>query len=291
MPIRSVADILAAYDAGRVHVQRFTKNALTGADIHWHDWAYAGGQPAFDARVGIAGQFNPFVAARNDAIWFPNINPDQERYLAGMTLRTSAVITGQITTDAVVYDLLGVYPLIDGASTDIQPFDNTLTLPRYESGVGVVGTLVNHVAPVLSSANVDIIYTDNGDATRTSNSSVLVTGPGRSVSAMLGGLQVGPVSFPLGAGSAGIKNIQSLQFNVPPGGLFSLYLFKQLAFVNNSDGALAPEKIATERSFIQQNGWAMPRIYDGAHLGMFLRTNGLNRAVTSIFGNMEFIWG
>ena len=56
MPIRNLSDTVAAYEAGRFHVQRFYKGAnATAGDTRWHDWSFAAGQPAYDARIGVAG--------------------------------------------------------------------------------------------------------------------------------------------------------------------------------------------------------------------------------------------
>jgi hypothetical protein len=74
MPILSLSDTNAAYDAGRVHVQRFYKGAnSTIKDGFWQDWSFAAGQPAYDARIGVSGAFNPYIASKNDAIYFPGI--------------------------------------------------------------------------------------------------------------------------------------------------------------------------------------------------------------------------
>ena len=168
MSIRSLSDTNSAYDDGRFHVQRFYKaNNTAVADGRWIDWAYAAGQPAYDSRIGTAGKFNPYVAARNDAIWFPDIPSGMHRHMKRIVLRTQASGTNQATTDAILYDLLGVYPLIDGDSTDAQDFTNDDPLPRYADGVGIFPVLVNHVAPALAAATGTMVYDDHTGAERT----------------------------------------------------------------------------------------------------------------------------
>ena len=89
--IRSHADLLAAYDDGRYHSQRFIK---TGAgqsnDFKWQDWAYQAGQPAYDARIGPVGSFVPITAVKNDALWFPSIPAGQQRMLHKIQLTPRA---------------------------------------------------------------------------------------------------------------------------------------------------------------------------------------------------------
>lgn len=285
-----MADIASAFDDGRFHNQRFYKGALTAGDTHWQDWSFGAGQPSYDARIGTAGEFNPYTAVRNDAIYFPAINSDQHRHLVDMTLQTVASGTNQATLDSVVYDLLGVYPLIDGDSTDEQLFDNTQTLPRYTDGLGVVPVMVNHVSPMIATTTAIMKYNDTDDIEQTVTVGVHLTGQNRVVSGIGGTLSVGPLSLPLAAGSKGVKTINSIQFSTAPGGLFAIYLIKPLTTIMNCDGNNTTDKIATEKQFTFNNAFNFPRIYDGAWLGMFLRPNGGARTINSVFGHMTFIW-
>lgn len=295
MAIRSVSDVLAAYDEGRTHVQRFYKGSLVNlADTQWQDWAFASGQPAFDARVGVSGQFNPFVATGNEAVWFPDVAPGQARHLTEVVLKPTASNSNMTSVDAVVYDLLGVYPLIDGDNTDVQVLTNAQLLPRYSDGAGVFPVLVNHVSPVVVNAPGAYTYLDHNGVERTSSFGVNLTGPGRVCSsgystAVIGGA----LSLPLGGGARGVRAVTSIQFTSPPSGLFSLYLYKPLLTLTNvGDGGLTTARgPATLKSAFENNAWHAPRIYDGAHLGMFLRSAAGGRAIASVFGHFEFIWG
>ena len=290
MTIRNLGDVYSAVDAGRIHIQRFYKTASTTGDGQWIDWAYASGQPAYDARIGTALAFNPFVASRNDAIYFPGIDSAHERRILEITLHTIAGGASQATLSAQVYDLLGVYPLIDGDSTDEQLLDNALTLPRYADGAGVVAVLVNHVAPMLAAANGVMTYVDAAGVDRTSSIRVALTGQNKAASAIAGGGGAG-AACPLGMGTVGggVRRINSIQFAAAPGGLFAVYLLKPLMTIHNNDGLLTAEKTPTEKAFTA-SGLRMPRVYDGAHLGFFIMPNGGGRSV-SMFGDITFIWG
>lgn len=290
MAVRRMADVASAFDDGRFHQQRFYKAALTSGDTHWQDWSFGAGQPAYDARIGTAGQFNPYVAQRNDAVYFPPIDSDKNRHLMGMTLHTVASGTNQATLDCIVYDLLGVYPLIDGDSTDEQLFDNTSTLPRYTDGKGVIAVMVNHVSPMIATATAVMKYNDTNDVEQTVTIGCHLTGQNKVVSGIGGTLSLGSFSLPMAAGSSGIKTLNSLQFNTAPGGLFAVYLLKPLTTILNCDGNNTTDKIATEKELTFNNGFNYPRIYDGAWLGMFLRPNGGARTISSVFGHMTFIW-
>jgi hypothetical protein len=106
--LRTVKDIVDAVDAGRVHSQRFFKNAGTTGDGQWHDWSFASGQPAYDARIGDALTFNPAVATGNDAIWFPAKGADQERAILAIDLVSTPGVGGQTNCEFMLCDMLGL---------------------------------------------------------------------------------------------------------------------------------------------------------------------------------------
>ena len=158
--IDSYGAVLSAFDEGRVHTQSFLKNNGTFGDLHWQDWAMSSGKPAYDARIGQSGAFNPVVAQGNDALYFPGIGTGMERRLAMITLNPRASNSAQATVQFYLYDLVGTYPLIDGDSTDPQDFDNTRTLPRYADGEGLRLVLVNHVAPAVQNGGQACVMID-----------------------------------------------------------------------------------------------------------------------------------
>ncbi len=173
MTIQSLSDINNSFDAGRFHVQRFTKNAGTAHAKVWADPSYASGQPPYDARVGTAATFTPAIAQKNDAIYFPSIAAGMERYLV-----EAQVWTNQNTYNGPInmqfFDLLGYYPLIDGDSNDIQDCTNDLTLPRYSDGVGVHMVMVNHIAPALQNGLTVISYTNSNDGIKSISGDLLI---------------------------------------------------------------------------------------------------------------------
>lgn len=292
--IRTVKDVVDAVDAGRVHTQRFFKNtnAITG-DNSWTDWAFASGQPAYDARIGDAATFTPAVATRNDAIWFPDIPAGMERRLLEINIYTAPSGTTQVRIENQIYDLVGYYPLIDGDSTDTQEMDNTLPLPRYADGAGVRAVLVNQVAPAIAAAQMTVTYTNSaGVGGRTVD--WFTTTYGVTKAAYTSGSTTsteGPLYCSMAAGDTGIRSIDSIQFLTAPGGLFAIYMVKPLAAIENRHNtALASSSVVTERNFAMTNAWNMPLVADGAHLGFFSMTSGGARTY-SIFGNATFVWG
>jgi len=296
--IRSHADALAAYEAGRFHQQRFIK---TGAgqsnDNKWQDWAFQAGQPAYDARIGVSNTFTPVVASKNDAIHFPDIPAGMERKLHKLTVTPKASNASQASIDFVLYDLVGYYPLIDGDSTDPQDMDNTLTLPRYTDGEGLRLVMVNHVAPSSAAGQMLMDYTDSQGIDR----SITLGVPSNGINTICSGVStllnqgLGAVSMSLDGGVTGIRTVNRVTYLSPPGGLHCIYVIKPLAqFRHYHDALLQADttgsKAAIEVDFALKDGWRMPTIQNGAHLSFFYRPNGGGRSVT-FMGLADFIWG
>lgn len=286
MALDGLAAVNRAFEEGRWHLQRFTKNLGTAHALQWCDPTFSSGQPAYDAHVGAALAFTPAIAQRNDAIWFPGINPGQERRLVSATFRDQQS-TYNGPASIVIYDLLGYYPLIDGDSTDEQVMDNTLTLPRYATGDGVVAVMVNHVAPAIQGGIGALTYTDAKGVQHVSTIGVPLNGVNLvcSNSQATAATGVGALAMSLDA-PAGVLSIDALQYTTPPGGLHAIYLIKPLATMVGGDNLLAVEK-----DFFGRNGMHAPRVYDGAWLGWFNRIGAGAARNVAWWGHMTFCWG
>lgn len=292
MSVSTPKDIADAFSAGRVHTQRFLKNAGLAGDGAWQDWAYASGQPAYDARIGDALTLTPIVASRNDAIYFPPIAAGETRHLFGMRVYPTAGGAGQLNVSYEMYDLLGVYPLIDGDNTDAQPMDNSASLPRYVDGRGVRAVLVNHVAPgVVQGCAVTIEYTDADDVSHTVTVYTTLDGLGKSAWTQRAAGTAAAGCLYLPCDGPGVKRIDSVTFAAAPGGLWCIYLVKPLTCIDWQGGlAAVTQTVFSEKDLCSQQSFDLPRVYDGAHLGFFYLPNGSARTVAT-FGTASFIWG
>jgi hypothetical protein len=287
--IRTVKDMSDAVDAGRVHTQRFFKNAWSGGDGQWNDWSYASGQPAYDARIGAAVTFTPFVAQGNDAIYFPPAPGADRRLLSCDVVKTASGID-QLAVEFQLYDLIGVYPLIDGDSTDEQVMDNTAAFPRFASGEGVRAILVNHIAPGLVAADAVVEYVNTQGATKTVTWRATSTGLNKVNYTLNATGPLGPLYCTLAEGDTGISRINALTFTTPPSGLWAIYIVKPVAYFSARDGATGVNLRATcETNFALERGWSLPKVEDGAWLGLFFMPTGGGRTV-ALHGNMTFIW-
>lgn len=293
MPIQSVKDINDAFAAGRFHTQRFLKNAGGVGDGRWRDWSYVGGQPVYDGRIGNSATLTPFIASRNDAIYFPSIAADQNRHLTGLRVYVVSGGANQQTVSFEMYDLLAVYPLLDGDSTDLQVMDNTASLPRYSDGVGVRAVLVNHISPALIAGSLcTISYTDADDVARSLICYTTLDGAETAAWTLVpAGTSAGGMLY-LPTVGRGVKKIDSLQFSSAPGGLWVVYLLRPIARVDWHGGVnvTTPATVMAEKCFCATESFNLPRIHDGANLGFFYMANGGSRSVT-LFGTSSFIWG
>ena len=284
-------DIVDAHNDGRVHLQRFIKTGgnVTG-DGQWQDWSYMSGQPAYDPRIGSIGTFTPFVASKNDAIYFPPIPLGMERRISFINLVTPSGNIGQERTECFLYDLLGVYPLLDGDSTDLQELNNTLSLSRYADGKGVQMLIVNHISPSANPATATIGYTDSNDIDRSISVAITPNGVPKIATAQTTSSVFGFPFVPLA--SQGVKRVNNFQLNTSAGGLFAVYLIKPFVNMCEKSGLNGfGIRLATERHLTFQNAFSMPKIEDGAWLGWFAMPFAASRSVPVIFGNIEFVWG
>lgn len=127
-------------------------------------------------------------------------------------MATIASGASQLTTDGILYDLLGVYPLIDGDSTDEQVMTNDSPLPRYwfrgrrDPGAGQ-SRLAN--ARLLRR---HVTYTDSDNVQRTVNIGVSLGGTGNVVSTQ----KASPASARCRCRpTAGAVSSRSMPFNSP----------------------------------------------------------------------------
>lgn len=285
MPLRSVADVAAAVEQGRHHIQHFFRAALPnpGANLLFADASVAAGTPAYNAYLGNALEATPLVGQRNTSIYVGPALAAQERYLLALSL-TEASTTAFLPT-ALFLDYLLAYPFIDLDSTDQQDLTNTSGLPRYTDGDGVRAMLVQLTPGLVASANVTITYTNTEGASKT------VTGAARSA-ATIGVLASANntattatgIFLPLASGDKGVRSVQSVQLDAGIGGFAVLVLVKPLATLAANEASST-----IERNFVREQA-ALPRIHEGAFLNFVYNQSGSTANNGPIVGQAQFIW-
>lgn len=163
-------------------------------------------------------------------------------------------------------DYLLYYPFLDGDSTDTQDLDNTVTLPRFEDGVGV-RAFITALGPGVATGTYALSYTNqDGTAGRTSTGTVVLPTAAGFVLTTGGGAsnRIGPF-IPLEGTDRGIRSVESFTWTAAPGGISALVLCKPVA-------SFLYAEIGT---YAETNFWPrFPRIEDGACLQLLRHQTG-----------------
>lgn len=299
--VRDMVD--EAYERGKSYYTTFRKvPPIASVQGNWVDLSMASGNPKPNYYIGaerMATRLNistdPSSTSSAKGIYSGgNVSPDVKHlHKIGLT----AVNAGFVPCTITLCDYLLCYPTIDmdndseqlllnyaaGVETPTTSPDAHV-LPRYTDGVGVKAFLVAFT-PYIGGPTFSIKYTNTDNETK--YSAGMVTNTSTYIATIVhAGLTAG-VRGPfidLAPGDIGIKNIQSITFNSACGGLGVLVLVKPLA-------TLQIREITTWCEFdLLLNKAGLPRVYDGAYLGMLCMPNG-SVAGQFITGDLTFIWG
>lgn len=192
-----------------------------------------------------------------------------------------------------IVDMLGCYPRIVTNSASSQALNNTLTLPRYTDGKGVRAFYAINTANGTGAQNFSFGSSGYTNSDNTSGRSIGAT-VANTASAIVSHMSHSGVAagnfgpfLPLAGGDAGIKSIQSAQFSAASGsaGFIDLVLCKPLVSI-----PLTTAFVAAERNLLTQL-FSLPRIVDGAVLGMLVQSGAVIASGTQFQGYSEFFWG
>jgi hypothetical protein len=270
MLTRGMSSLLEALEEGRTHTHRVTKIASASTGGRWTDWAFASGQPGYDTRIGPALEFAPESGVGNASVY---TGTPEECCLLSATLRADGA-GGPVSV--LLFDLVGVYSLVDGDSSEFQPFTHEEPLLRYESGKGVLPLLVSSVAPALSAGLAELNYVDAAGVLRVSDPFAVAAHsiPGQVVQGTAAGASFGGLRLP---GVSGVRSVAGIRYLTPPGGLQSVYLIRPVAQLTCNGNPF----LATERFFhpapVLPAGCAL-------HLLFYQQT----ASATSFFGQFTF---
>ncbi len=277
----NVADYARAWEAGRVSscsLRKVPSQASTAG--HWVDLSMAAGNPKPNYYASA-----PLVAATLsglDGLYHGSARAPASTHLADMCLMTpTAALVGQYK----LCDYLTYYPFVDLDDGDAQAFDNSLTLPRYEDGDGVMAMLVA-AAPTTGAGQFTFDYVNQDGVAKTSP--VQFCGAATSPIASLVTGQPGTVGglgpfLRLADGDRGIRSVTSWTNTVLNGGLGTLVLVKAIA-----DHTIREINTASEITWVQQSS-GPPRVHDGAYLNFIMRC-AATVAAGQLAGRASFVW-
>lgn len=249
---------------------------------NWMDLSMTSGTPVpnyYAASPLVAAVLDPFKG-----MFHGDNKAPEKKYLTRITLST--IFSQFALLTYTIQDYVLFYPFIDGDSLDEQVMDNTVTLPRYEDGVGLVPMMVI-LAPTTGAGTFTFNYVNQDDVEVTSGvhftnaSALTISTISTSQHANTSG---GLPYLRLNSGDTGIKRITSVTFSVGSGGLHALVLVKPLY-----TGALREAGTPTEVEFIRES-FNLPEIKDGAYLNMICCASGgsLAGAILSAYGKITW---
>lgn len=284
MSLSSFGDISNAFEtSGKFHYSYLYKPAIPNslATGNFTDIGQSSGIPKYQPYSGAALSALPLVGSGNDGINVGPFTTGDKKYLARMQMTTSLA-----PCFSELSDYLLVYPLIDCDETSEQVMDNTLTLPRYQSGEGVRLIMVA-TAPMTVGDVVTVKYTNSQGVTGRTSTFNLFPAQGVGVCPTASGTSsasnnVVTPFWPLASGDTGMRAIESVTFAASCGGFLSLVLVKPLASISILENFYPCEKVFL---FDQQKA---PEILDGAYLNFLMKRGGVGGAA-SLYAELLFI--
>jgi hypothetical protein len=266
---------------GRTHGCTFRKvPSQASTALNWVDLSMAAGNPP--ANFYAASPLESDTLDKFKGIFHGDDKSPSTKFLTSMSLTTasSALLGRYILCDYVMY-----YPFIDGDSTDQQDMIQTVTLQRYTNGDGLRLMMVC-VAPTLGGGSFTFNYVNQNGESKTSatiSCNTAVTNIGSIATSEQATAAGGLYFLPFAAGDTGIRQLTSVTFISPSGGLFAFVIVKPLY-----DTVIREINTSNEEYLICQKT-PLPKIEDGAYLN-FIANPAASVAAAVLTGNANFAW-
>lgn len=245
---------------------------------------------------GQTPRFMPYNANMQGCIWPGDLTGGTAtKHLLTMSAQTSGTNTVPITL--LLVDLLGCYARIDGNVGTQLTLANSLTLPRYTDGAGVMAYSV--VAPTTTGTNahnITLEYTNQSNV-GTRNLPQTVAATASSVNSHIyhsgtAANNIGPF-LPLQAGDTGIRSVQKWQQSAANGTastFTNLVLAKPIMEI-----PVTTQYLLSERDMLNQFP-SLPIIQEAAAtsnacLSWLAYAGSGTPANTNFFGVLRYAWG
>jgi hypothetical protein len=291
MGFASYQDMVDEINAGKFFRCDWYKiaSASTGVASSWGTFWDRGHSPAAGAYSGTALNAQQTSDATTGAIWHGgDVSPDTKHLIEFTAAATAAT---SIPGYAILVDRLLYYPGISATSTSPQNLVNGVAIQRYTSGVDVKAWLEVTTVLGTGTGTFTMDYTSDVDSGRALGATVntvassIITNIPHARAAI--NTYASPF-LPLQAGDSGVKSVQQVTFTAAHTGstaAVALVLGVALAWV-----PLSVVSLATERDFAMGLA-SLPRVFDGACLGIIYGHNGNLVASSPYMGRLGFAWG
>jgi hypothetical protein len=273
----------------------FTRTIVTGATSvagRWHEGLSGGGSGGAMVLTGSAGVGIAKSSADIGALPIgPAVgDPTMTKHLLAMSLNTPGATV--VPAYAMLTDIIHIYPSLVMVTTPS-------TLSNHPSWAGAAGTRMENAKGVQLSALLTSASSACGQITpnykdqdgNDQNTSRSMFGPvaAHPAGALFGDVGVtatpgGPVA-PLAVGDYGVRQVNSYAINTgATGGVGCMILHRPVCTF-----PIAGANIPTERDFTT-GPIRLPRIFDGACLGLFMQIGGALTAGNIITGELVVGW-
>jgi hypothetical protein len=274
--LNRVKDIVDAVANGRINNVSFRKvpSQVSTAGV-WCDLSMASGNPSPNFYSG-----NELTATHFDGN--KGIYKGSGEYLFEIMAQTSGANATPSTL--TLCDYLMFYPQIDMDSVDTQVMDNTITLPRYTSGEGVMMFVVAQY-PYIGGVDFTVTYT-NSDGLSGRTTGIVRCNNATNIASFIhsGSFANSFGAFlPLQSGDKGVQSVQDIRFLGSNGGLGALVLVKPLY------NTMLRELQSPVEANCFKNSALLPKLEQGAYLN-FLCLPNASIAGVPISGILKTIW-
>lgn len=230
----------------------------------WHSLWTATGTPG----AGATPATTPGTAYTNTpgSIYFSDTSPDQKHIVTFGAMSSASM-------NLMVYDRL--VAVNQAISTTGDKTINSVTLPRYTSGQGVVPFVEYTVASSAAGQFSLSSYTNQDNTGARVGAAITPPAAAMNVGSMLW--------LPLEAGDSGVRSIEVLNVGVAAtSATVNIVLCRPLAYLQ------LPLNTWAERDFVLQLS-ALPRVFDGASLGLaYLATAA---TTPTVWGQLRLAYG
>lgn len=287
--ISSMRDLVNAENDGKTNFAtwRKTPSQTTTAGV-WFDMSMSPGNPvpnyyAASPLISVA------LAQSTDGGISHGQNVAQLGYKKFLkTLMVMSGTTNAAPLPALLCDYLLYYPFVDMSVTDPQTLTNSVTLPRYTSGVGV-NIMAVEVAGQSGSGNPQFFVTyTNSDGVSGRQTPTVACNTATSIGTIITAASAtrftsGPF-LPLQPGDKGVRSIQSIQFLTADIGLISLVLVVPIENISLRTIDAPAERVPVVDFF------DFPQIQDDAYLNL-LCNPAANIGSVPFHGYIQTVWG
>lgn len=287
MSVLNAKAIAEAEIEGRVRTYEFVKNVnqVTAQGI-WYDLTGASGNPRakqwFDAAPLVAQQ----IKQSTDGGIFHGGGVSalgMRKYLR--MVRAACASATPLPMQLMLCDYLLYYPSIEDGNTDPQAMDNTLTLPRYASGLGVQMMAIT-ISSRTGGQAFNVSYTNSdGVAGRLTPNVVQNTAaaPGSVTTSSLTTQTGGHPFIPLQDNDRGVQSVQSVQMLGADTGFFAIVLVRPLLWtqIRGIDAPYDKDPLIFAGE--------LEEVQDDAYLSLLALPKG-SLSGAAVRGNAKVIW-